>query len=126
MLVGFGSLHGKFSLNSGQNFAVLVQYRVPGVVPFFEFWDSLIHLVHSEAVIELQGRNVVGLLKIMNHQEFSIVETPCALKKLLETFLFAEPQWQFEQLLDEVQFLAALIQETQQLAHVEARGVLPD
>lgn len=42
MLVGFGSLHGKFSLNSGQNFAVLVQYRVPGVVPFFEFWDSLI------------------------------------------------------------------------------------
>lgn len=45
------------------------------------------HLVHSEAVIELQGRNVVGLLKIMNHQEFSIVETPCALKELLETFL---------------------------------------
>lgn len=42
------------------------------------------------------------------------------------SYLFAETQWQFEQLLDEVQFLAALIQETQQLAHVEARGVLPD
>lgn len=42
------------------------------------------------------------------------------------SYLFAEPQWQFEQLLDEVQFLAALIQETQQLAHVEAGGVLPD
>lgn len=45
------------------------------------------HLVDSEAVIELQGRNVVGLLKIMNHQEFSVVETPCALEELLETFL---------------------------------------
>lgn len=42
------------------------------------------------------------------------------------SYLFAEPQWQFEQLLDEVQFLAALIQETQQFAHVEAGGVLPD
>lgn len=45
------------------------------------------HLVHSKAVIELQGRNVVGLLEIVNHQEFSIVQTPSALKELLETFL---------------------------------------
>lgn len=42
MLVGLGSLHCKFSLNSGQNFAVLVQYGVPGVGPFFEFCASLI------------------------------------------------------------------------------------
>lgn len=45
------------------------------------------HLVHPEAVIELQGRNVVGLLKIVNHQEFSVVQTSCGLEELLETFL---------------------------------------
>lgn len=45
------------------------------------------HLVHPEAVIELQSRNVVGLLKIVNHKELSIVQTSCALEELLETFL---------------------------------------
>lgn len=38
--------------------------------------------------------------------------------------LFAEAQGQFEQLLYEAQLLAALIQETQQLTHVEAIRVL--
>lgn len=26
------------------------------------------HQVHFETVVELQGRNIVGLLKVMNHQ----------------------------------------------------------
>lgn len=42
MLVGFGPLHCQFPLDSGQNFAVLIQYRVPGVASFFKFWVSLI------------------------------------------------------------------------------------
>lgn len=42
MLVRLGSFHCEFSLNSGQNFAVLVQYRVPGVGSFFEFCTSLV------------------------------------------------------------------------------------
>lgn len=45
------------------------------------------HLVNSEAVIELQGGNVVGLLKIVNHQELSILQSSCALKELFKTFL---------------------------------------
>lgn len=39
--------------------------------------------------------------------------------------LFAEAQGQFEQLLYEAQLLAALVQETQQLTHVETIRVLP-
>lgn len=53
-------------------------------------------------------------------------EMPVAMTLFTVSYLFAETQRQFEQLLDEVQFLAALIQETQQLAHIEASGVLPD
>lgn len=49
-----------------------------------------------------------------------------ALTLFTPSYLFAKTQWQFEQLFDEVQFLAALVQETQQLTHIEARGVLPD
>lgn len=49
---------------------------------------------------------------------------PCI--RLALSDLFAEAQGQFEQLLDEAQFLAALKQETQQLSHVEATRVLPE
>lgn len=42
MLVGFGSLHRQFPHDSGQNFAVLIQYGVPDVGPFFKLRVSLI------------------------------------------------------------------------------------
>lgn len=41
-------------------------------------------------------------------------------------YLFIEAQGQLEQLLDEAQLLAAFIQETEQLSHVEAIRVLPE
>lgn len=45
------------------------------------------HQVHFEGVIELQGWDVVSLLKVMNHEQFSVRKTPCALEKLLQAFL---------------------------------------
>lgn len=45
------------------------------------------HQVHFEGVVELQGWDVVRLLKVMNHEQFSVLETSCALEKLLQTFL---------------------------------------
>lgn len=57
------------------------------------FWTY--HQVHLETVVELQGRNIVGLLKVVNHQQFSVLETPCALEKLLQTFLKQKAEKQF-------------------------------
>lgn len=45
------------------------------------------HQVHFEGVVELQGWDVVRLLEVMNHEQFSVLETSCALEKLLQTFL---------------------------------------
>lgn len=45
------------------------------------------HQVHFEGVVELQGWDVVRLLKVVNHEQFSVLETSCALEKLLQTFL---------------------------------------
>lgn len=42
MLVGFGSLHRQFPHNSGQNFAILIQYGIPDVGSFFKLQISLI------------------------------------------------------------------------------------
>lgn len=42
MPVGFSPLHCQFTLDSGQNFAILIQYGVPGVASFFKFGVSLI------------------------------------------------------------------------------------
>lgn len=42
MLVWLGSLHCQFPLDSGQNFAILIQNTVPGVGSFFKLWVSLI------------------------------------------------------------------------------------
>lgn len=50
------------------------------------------HQVHLEAVVELQSRYVVGLLKIMNHEQLSVLEASCAPKKLLQTFLKHKPK----------------------------------
>lgn len=79
-----------------------------------------------QAPVESRNKNESSLtLQIMDFQMDK--KKPMNVLTLFNaSYLFAETQWQFEQLLDEVQFLAALIQETQQLAHVEARGVLPD
>lgn len=38
-------------------------------------------------MVELQGRDIVSLLKVMNHQQFPVLKTPRALEKLLQTFL---------------------------------------
>lgn len=38
-------------------------------------------------MVELQGWDIVSLLKVMNHQQFSVLKAPCALEKLLQTFL---------------------------------------
>lgn len=42
VLVRLGSLHCQFPLDSGQNFAILIQYSVPGVGSFFKLWVALI------------------------------------------------------------------------------------
>lgn len=38
-------------------------------------------------MVELQGWDIVSPLKVMNHQQLSVLKTPCALEKLLQTFL---------------------------------------
>lgn len=116
VLVGLGSLHCQFPLHSGQNLTILVQYRVPGVGSLFELRVSLVlvtkthviislvsfehfslhnteyacqtyHQVHFEAVVELQSRYIVGLLKVVNHQKFSVWEAASTLEELLQTLL---------------------------------------
>lgn len=61
MLVRLGSFHCQFSLHSGQYFAVLVQYRVPGVGSLFKFGVSLIlkkkketnHFIHLKKYLQI-------------------------------------------------------------------------
>lgn len=44
--------------------------------------------VHLQCVIDLQRRNVVGLLEMVNHEEFSVLEASSFLQEALQTLLY--------------------------------------
>lgn len=52
-----------------------------------QYFVQTYHQVHFKGVVELQGWDVVSLLKVMNHEQFSVLKTTCALEKLLQAFL---------------------------------------
>lgn len=64
MLVGLGSLHRQLPLDSGQNLAILIQYRVPGVGSFFKLWVSLVLRTKKQEMVVINLTGFKHLLSI--------------------------------------------------------------